>query len=50
MKDALDVKGMYLVLVEPLPLLLSSSHDIHLVVPYSLLLLNFGDIRFGDLA
>jgi hypothetical protein len=50
MKDALDMKDGCLILVELLPLLLSSCHDIHLVVLYSRLLLNFGDPRFGDLA
>lgn len=50
MKDALDVKDGCLILVEPLPPLLSSCHDIHLVVLHSPLLLDFGDLRFGDLA
>lgn len=50
MKDALDVQDGCLILVQMLPLLLTRCHDIHLVVLHSPLLLEFGDIRFGDLA
>jgi hypothetical protein len=50
MKDALDVQDGCLILIQLLPLLLTSCHDIYLVVLHSPFLLEFGDLKFGDLA
>lgn len=50
MKDALDVQDGCLILIQLLPLLLASCHNIYLVVLHSSFLLEFGDLRFGDLA